>query len=171
MARRSWFVAALVLLAGASSARAGAAEGKVVAETGRNIGAVRATQVPEGVLVAVTAHGLPPGLHGMHLHEVGVCVPPFTSAGGHFNPTGKKHGARNPEGKHLGDLPNVTVAPDGTLRAEVLARGVVLEGGGTGLLDADGASLVLHADPDDETTDPAGNAGRRIACAVLRKVE
>ncbi len=171
MARRSWIVAVLFLLAGAGTARAGAAEGKLVAETGRNVGTVRATQVPEGLRVSVTAQGLPPGLHGMHLHEVGVCVPPFTSAGGHFNPTGKKHGARNPEGRHLGDLPNVTVAPDGTLRADVLAEGVVLEGGGSGLLDADGAALVLHADLDDEVTDPSGNAGRRIACAPLRKVE
>jgi len=160
----------LALAAVAVPCRADTAEGNLVGESGRTIGTVRATQVPEGLRVVVQAGNLPPGVHGMHLHEVGVCVPPFTSAGGHFNPTGKKHGARNPEGKHLGDLPNVTVAQDGTLRAEILADGVVLAGG-AGLLDADGASLVLHADFDDELTDPAGDAGRRIACAPLRKVE
>ena len=108
----------------------------------------------------IDAKGLPPGVHGVHLHAVGRCeAPAFTSAGPHWNPTGKKHGRANPDGPHLGDLPNLSVGADGTARASFPVP--------SGSRDADGAALVIHADADDNRTDPSGNSGARIACAAI----
>jgi Cu-Zn family superoxide dismutase len=107
--------------------------------------------------------GLSPGLHGLHVHQVGRCLPPdFASAGGHYNPFGKRHGRLNPAGPHLGDLPNLVVDDSGTGRAVLTLAGAAPAPAG-----AEGLALVIHAEPDDEVTDPAGNAGRRIACAEL----
>jgi Cu-Zn family superoxide dismutase len=119
------------------------------------------------VVVTVTAAGLPPGVHALHLHQTGKCEPPFGSAGGHFNPLGKKHGLLNAEGPHAGDLPNVHVGADGRLEVELFAPGVALAGGPNALFDDDGAALVLHQNADDYTADPAGNAGPRIVCGVI----
>jgi Cu-Zn family superoxide dismutase len=113
---------------------------------------------------------LPHGIHGVHVHSVGRCDPPgFESAGPHWNPSGRLHGLASPRGPHAGDLPNVTVAANGVLGETVTLSGASLVGtGGAGaLLDADGASLVLHATADDNVTDPSGNSGARIACAVI----
>ena len=121
------------------------------------------TDANGGVRIALRASGLKPGAHGFHIHAVGVCEPPaFTSAGGHFNPLTKKHGHKNPEGAHAGDLPNLTVGADGTGSIETPAAGVALK-------DVAGLALVIHADPDDETTDPTGNSGARVACGVITK--
>jgi Cu-Zn family superoxide dismutase len=138
------------------------AEGKTVGE---------ATLEPKGDSVRITGSftGLPPGTHAFHIHAVGKCEPPFESAGGHFNPTGKQHGKDNPKGPHAGDLPNIQVAPDGRVKVDVTAKGVALDAGKTGLLDADGSALVVHEGADDYKTDPAGNAGKRIACGVIRR--
>jgi Cu-Zn family superoxide dismutase len=120
------------------------------------------------VLLRVSISGLPPGEHAFHIHETGRCEPPFDSAGGHFNPAGKKHGLLAPEGKHAGDLPNLHVPADGALKLEVLATEVMLAAGSANsLLDSDGAALVVHRDADDYRTDPAGAAGPRIACGVI----
>ncbi|PYM07052.1 MAG: superoxide dismutase, partial [Candidatus Rokuibacteriota bacterium] len=100
------------------------------------------------------------------------CDPPdFTSAGGHFNPEGRKHGQQNPEGAHAGDLPNLTVSADGSANVELLARDVVLgsETNSHSLFPPTGTSLVIHANADDGKTDPAGNAGARIACGVITR--
>jgi Cu-Zn family superoxide dismutase len=108
---------------------------------------------------------LPHGLHGIHVHSVGRCDPPdFASAGPHWNPLGRHHGLNNPAGPHAGDMRNVEVAANGVLGATVVLPGANLDS----LLDADGASLVLHADADDYVTDPSGNSGARIACAVIQ---
>jgi Cu-Zn family superoxide dismutase len=113
----------------------------------------------------VTASGLPHGLHGIHVHTIGRCEgPDFASAGGHWNPAGKKHGMNNPAGPHAGDLPNVEVAANGVLGATVTLPGATM----AGLLDADGSALLIHAQPDDYVTDPSGNSGARIACAVIQ---
>jgi Cu-Zn family superoxide dismutase len=124
------------------------------------------------VTLRIDAAGLPAGMHGAHLHTVGKCEgPKFTSAGGHWNPTGKQHGHQNPAGYHTGDLGNLGVGADGKLTAGLLVPGARLSSNGVGdgpvLLDADGAALVIHAAQDDEKTDPSGNSGDRIACAVL----
>ena len=137
---------------------------------GRSIGTVRAWQTAGGVSFRVDATGLPHGIHGLHVHSVGRCDPPeFTSAGPHWNPASRKHGTNNPAGPHAGDLPNVTVASNGVLAATVTVPGASLTGPGPAgvLLDHDGAALVLHAAADDYVTDPSGNSGARIACAVI----
>ncbi|MFI5228059.1 MAG: superoxide dismutase family protein [Gemmatimonadales bacterium] len=135
--------------------------------TGTRVGTVTLVDTYAGVLVSGTVAGLGLGAHGIHLHAVGKCEPPaFASAGGHFNPQGKQHGYRNPDGPHLGDLPNLDTPAAGELRFEFLAPGITLKGSNA-LLDADGASIVIHSGRDDYTTDPAGNSGARIACGVI----
>jgi Cu-Zn family superoxide dismutase len=120
----------------------------------------------------VEASGLPHGLHAIHVHSVGRCNPPdFASAGAHWNPSGRKHGLNNPAGPHAGDLPNVEVAANGVLSATVTLPNASLfapPGMPGALLDVDGAALVIHAQADDYITDPSGNSGSRIACAVIR---
>lgn len=117
----------------------------------------------------VAVEGLPAGLHGAHLHTVGKCdAADFASAGGHLNPHGKMHGSENPQGMHLGDLPNLTVGADGkgSLTTMLADSAAELE---RALFDADGTAVVVHAGPDDNKTDPSGNSGGRIACGVLTR--
>ena len=130
------------------------------------VGTATLTQAPHGVLIAVDLHGLKPGVHAIHLHETGKCEPPFKTAGGHFNPAHKQHGFLVAEGAHGGDLPNLDVPADGKVKAEFIAHDVSIEGG---LLDADGAALVIHAKADDYRSQPAGEAGDRVACGVIQK--
>jgi Cu-Zn family superoxide dismutase len=133
--------------------------------SGQSIGTVRAWQTAGGVTFRIDARGLPHGIHGVHVHSVGRCDPPdFASAGSHWNPGNRKHGMNNPAGPHAGDMPNVEVAANGALGATVVLAGASM----SSLLDADGAALVLHAGPDDYVTDPSGNSGARIACAVIQ---
>ena len=142
----------------------GGAPMALVNASGQSIGTVRAWQTPGGISFRIDASNLPPGIHGIHVHGVGRCDPPdFASAGGHWNPAGKHHGLNNPAGPHAGDLPNVTVAANGVLQETVVLPHATL----AELLDADGAALVLHAAADDNMTDPSGNSGARIACAVV----
>lgn len=127
-------------------------------------GRASVTEVAGGLRVTLDAAGLPPGTHGAHLHTVGLCTPPdFASAGGHWNPAGTKHGTMNPAGPHAGDLPNLIVGPDGRGTLGVTLAGATLDG----LLDADGAAMVVHAAADDLMTDPSGNSGGRVACGVF----
>jgi superoxide dismutase, Cu-Zn family len=138
--------------------------------SGQSLGTAQLTQVGGAVRIVLDARGVPPGLHAVHIHAVGKCDPPdFTSAGGHFNPTNKQHGALNPQGSHAGDLPNLNVAADGTGRLETATEQITLGTGTTSVWDADGSALVIHAAPDDFKTDPTGNAGARIACGVITK--
>lgn len=118
--------------------------------------------------VRVEASGLAPGSYAAHIHAVGRCDPPsFESAGAHWNPTGREHGSQNPDGAHLGDLPNLLVGANGEGSFEFGIAGASLSGGRNALLDEDGAALVIHASPDDYRTDPSGNSGARLACGVL----
>ena len=142
----------------------GGAPMALVNAAGQSIGSVRAWQTPGGVSFRVTASGLPHGIHGIHLHSVGRCEgPDFKSAGAHWNPATRQHGFNNPAGHHAGDLPNVEVAANGVLSATVVVPNATI----AELLDADGASIVVHAAADDYATDPSGNSGARIACAVI----
>lgn len=162
-----WFLLNTVLY---NQANAQTAKAELINSKGEKIGTATFTQEAEGVKISLEVSHLPPGTHGFHIHAVGKCEPPdFKSAGAHFNPTGKKHGLQNPEGPHAGDLPNLTVGPDGTAKVEVVAKQVTLGEGKNSLLQPDGTALVIHANPDDEKTDPAGNAGDRIACGVISK--
>jgi len=136
---------------------------------GKEVGRAALHETPHGVLVHLRLDGVAPGAHAFHVHETGRCEPPFTSAGGHFNPAGRDHGLEAPGGYHAGDLPNLYVPESGALQVQVLARAVTLGTNETSLLDADGSALVVHAGPDDYETDPAGAAGDRIACGVVER--
>src|SRR3712207_105403 len=110
---------------------------------------------------------LPPGTHGLHVHTVGACTPDFSAAGGHFNPMAKQHGLDNPAGPHAGDLPNLTIASDGTGSLNYTNPLLALTSGANSVYDADGSAIIIHATADDNRTDPAGNSGDRIACGVI----
>jgi Cu-Zn family superoxide dismutase len=131
---------------------------------GADVGRATATEVAGGLRFTIDAKGLPAGTHGAHVHTIGRCDgPDFTTAGGHWNPTAKKHGSMNAQGPHEGDLPNLIVGTDGRGTIGITIPGATM----AGLLDADGSALVVHANPDDLMTDPSGNSGGRIACGVF----
>ena len=135
---------------------------------GKPVGGATFEPTARGVLIRASLTGLPAGTHAIHIHEVGRCDPPkFESAGGHFNPTGRKHGLLDPDGPHAGDLPNLHVPESGRLTVEMLAPHATLGSGKADLLAGKGTALVVHAGADDYRTDPAGNAGDRIACGVV----
>lgn len=137
---------------------------------GKDVGKATLTPTKGGLKVHVLVTGLAPGKHGIHIHSVGKCDPPdFKSAGGHFNPSEKHHGLHNPEGAHVGDLPNLVVGKAGKATATFTARGATLGEGTGSVLGPDGTAIVIHADADDEKTDPAGNSGARIACGVIER--
>jgi superoxide dismutase, Cu-Zn family len=139
----------------------------IIDSSGGRAGQINAVQNPDGVLLQVLATGLTPGAHGLHLHAAAACEPPvFQSAGGHLNPANTQHGARNPAGPHAGDLPNLMANARGEARAQLLIPGVTLTAGPHSI-GVPGTALVIHAKEDDEVTDPTGNSGARIACAVI----
>jgi superoxide dismutase, Cu-Zn family len=140
---------------------------------GTEIGRATLTEEPNGVRIDLNLAFLQAGERGFHIHAVGSCeAPSFDSAGGHFNPTDRAHGFNHPEGPHAGDLPNLEVeTDDGTARANFVVETVTLvRGQPNSLLDDDGSSLVVHAEADDYETQPTGNSGARIACAVIEAV-
>ena len=137
---------------------------------GKAVGTAKLKQTKTGVSIALSVMGLPAGTHAFHIHAVGTCAPPdFKSAGGHFNPEGKKHGLNNPDGPHAGDMPNITVGANGKGKAKTLNTRVALGEGANSLFHEGGTALVIHEKADDGMTDPAGNAGNRIACGVIEK--
>jgi Cu-Zn family superoxide dismutase len=160
-------LAAVTTAAPIGGALAQEAEAEVHGADGAIIGKVTVTELAKGVHIVADVSNLPAGVHAFHIHAVGLCEPPFTSAGGHFNPTGVEHGWNNPNGHHAGDLPNVHVGADGVLAIEMFTNAVTMGDGETSLFDADGSSIVMHQGPDDYHSDPAGDAGPRIACAVI----
>ena len=133
---------------------------------GEEVGTVTLKAVPSGVLLDADFTALPEGTHAFHIHGTGKCEPPsFKSAGGHFNPEEDEHGLENPAGPHAGDMPNIHVPENGKLHIEVLNQMVSLPG----LLTGEGTAIVLHEMGDDYVSDPAGDAGPRIACGVITK--
>lgn len=162
-------LAGLVCTATALPALAQSASAPMKNADGKEIGSVNLTQTNQGVLINISVKGLPPGEHAFHVHAVGKCEPPFTTAGGHFNPGGKKHGMMSPEGQHAGDMPNLHVPQGGDLTVEVLNTNITLEKDKpNSVYDADGSAVIIHAGKDDYRTDPTGDAGGRIACGVIQ---
>jgi Cu-Zn family superoxide dismutase len=168
-----------VLLAAAASvavsapavfaADAATANAKLADASGKNVGTVELRQTPNGVIVHAEFAGLPAGTHAFHVHAVGKCEPPtFDSAGGHFNPENHQHGFAVDGGWHSGDLPNITVPADGKVTVDVLATELSVSDGEKKMVDADGAALIVHEGVDDYTTQPTGNAGKRLACGVVQ---
>ncbi|MET0360235.1 MAG: superoxide dismutase family protein [Sphingobium sp.] len=142
------------------------AEATLYDGNGREAGHVRLISNSGMYDATVDVTGISPGSHGLHLHAIGKCdAPAFTTAGGHLNPAGKQHGTQNPQGPHLGDLPDVVVGADGKGHGSFMVHSGIAD-----LFDADGTAIVVHAGPDDNKTDPSGNSGGRILCGVLKQI-
>jgi superoxide dismutase, Cu-Zn family len=137
---------------------------------GQSVGMAELSPAAQGVSIKLNLMNLAPGEHAIHVHAVAKCEGPgFTTAGGHFNPDMKHHGLQNPDGPHAGDMPNFTVAADGTAKATVVAPGVTMGDDSHSIFTNGGTALVIHDKADDMKSDPAGNAGARIACGTIAK--
>lgn len=145
----------------------------IINNNGKSIGKATYTQGAEGVLIDIQVANLPAGKHGMHFHTVGTCedIKGFKKSKGHIMPSNRPHGFLNADGgPHEGNLPNLIVAKDGTVHVELYTEMVSISGanGAPALLDYDGSALIIHANPDDHTTQPIGGSGARIACGVVK---
>ena len=151
------------------------AQAKLVDSAGNQVGVVNFVEtLGESVKIEINAHNLTGGAHGVHIHTVGSCVtgstPAFASAGAHFNPTGAKHGLVNKAGPHAGDLSNLSVKENGNVTMTDYNDMFTLQTGkSNSVFDADGSAIVIHANADDNATDPTGNSGGRVACGVIEK--
>lgn len=172
--RMTMIVATALLLTGCIARNGGrsgnmtpAANADLRDVSGRSLATASLEQEDGGVRVRLSARGMAPGAYGAHIHLAGLCeAPAFASAGAHWNPTSRQHGRDNPAGSHLGDMPNLVVGTDGTGSIAFLSPGARLAGP-SGVMDADGAAVIVHAAADDYRTDPSGNSGARIACGVV----
>ena len=161
------FSTAVLLSACASSPGGPRATAQLQATTGSNTsGNVRFVQAGDKVQVSGEVRGLPPNTeHGFHVHEKGDCSSgDGMSAGGHFNPTGVAHGNHAMGPHHTGDLPSLKADANGVARFSFESSTIAV---GSGLIDIVGKGLIVHRDPDDYKTQPTGNAGPRLACAVI----
>lgn len=157
--------AGAVAASGASHAQADLVDG-----AGNGVGWAKFTEDAAGRLhLNVKVSGLTPGLHGIHIHGIGICTgPAFTSAGSHHNPDGALHGLDDPAGAHAGDLPNLIVNGEGRGHLDVVSDRATLSAGRLSVFDGDGSAIVIHAAEDDqEATTPTGNSGARVACGVI----
>lgn len=163
---------ALVLLpASAPSAQAqGLARAQLTGPDGQDKGIVWFRQEPEGVRIAAGILGIDHGVHAIHIHETGKCQPDFKAAGGHYAPDDRSHGLVDEEGPHAGDLSNFLMPVNGPARFQRYSERISLDGEHS-LFDDDGSAVIVHAGRDDHRTDPAGGAGKRVACGIIEKVD
>jgi superoxide dismutase, Cu-Zn family len=167
-------IAVAMRVAGCAGAQAPASETSRLAwaelknARGESVGSALLLEEDGRVRIVVQAGGLSPGRHGVHVHAAGRCeAPGFESAGDHFNPLDKKHGLESPEGAHAGDLPSLEADASGRTEYVAITDRLTLAPGPTSIFDADGSAIVIHADADDQRTDPAGNSGERVLCGPL----
>ena len=145
------------------------AAAEIMGPDGQSMGMVTLVQGPQGVVVSADLSGLPPGGHAFHIHAVGSCSPDFAAAGGHFGPGEESHGFLHSTDMHAGDLPNIYVSADGSVRSDAFTNDITLATGEErSLFDSDGSAIIVHEKPDDYGAD-AGVAGARIACGVIER--
>jgi Cu-Zn family superoxide dismutase len=157
----------LVSLAGSTAKGKGEAMAVLESKSGSTVtGTATFKQKGDGVEATIDIKGAKPGQHGLHLHETGDCsAPDAKSAGAHFNPDSKAHGAPDADPHHAGDLGNITIGSDGKGKLKITIKGLTVDPGPHSVV---GRAVVFHADPDDLKSQPAGNAGARFACGVIK---